>query len=868
MRSTANSGSRSGADASTGEWAPRLRWKPNAGGNQNNGKQQPGSSSRQRSTGTERSGGQGASWSERNASAGPSSRRRSSKGRRRNRSKDAKVVLTPAVGRAADMRANEGKDGKWQSPQGSTSGRNEISFESTTACDSAECDGSSLEMAEKPRVVLEPRADHGGPRLSLPLERSPQGSKRRKGKASGGGVSSSGEPALPRGGSNSWSKKHKGTAEPPRDQWRSQARSGWKNSGNGRGYGKGWEDKREGSGDLQTKTTAEWSGAAGWSSTGWNDDSSEIYLGPKWGEESSTVRTIFYDHDKPPPGVSKNAKFFHDPPGTYAVMDTSEGKISKAWHSYGDKGRIFASEVDVVVFHASCNDGMGAAYAVYQGLLNERYRRHRRSASREQASEKSWYDTEDRKTPTPVREDQLPKFFGEVHSQTEIEFDYEGKNVVLLDFVYTDRAVLEELGRKCKRCIILDHHQSTATQWMTAPVPGVEYIINQRQSACTLAWDYFLGRRARVPLLLRYIEDCDIARFTYYNSSYFQTGFRCKRVDYEPPIFTPGKIDEQCLRAFADCVDRGDEFLNECIEAGSSGEVDEYYYDVRQHVWRSRLRRLKLFPKLLARVVNCSSQSLKGRVMGEMLEYRGRGAKRDDGMDVPEEEMEPKADLALIYFFDDTTRRYRVSMSTDREDVDVAEICTAYGGGGHQYVGGFYFTCYEPGSKKTPPPGNPSCGYTVEEIFEPLDFDMDEEDSSEEAEASPCVAEEWNLEATGRAAMSLHMALRAGDDTLIDGDTVQVLDCYVSEWARPVAEDGRSPWMLRPVEFELLSLALRCWDARILQKRYPAFEPVVDSTRREIEKLMQLASASSGSSPPPPLREPPRIKRLDSFSEC
>lgn len=328
-------------------------------------------------------------------------------------------------------------------------------------------------------------------------------------------------------------------------------------------------------------------------------------------------------------------------------------------------GRLLASEVDVVVFHASCNDGMGAAYSVYQGLLNDRNKRARRRGGEGKAG---------RGRKSARGDEHFPKFFGEVHSQGEIEYDYEGKNVVLLDFVYTNRAILEQLGRHCKRCIILDHHQSTATQWMTSPVPGVEYIINQRQSACTLTWDYFMGRNARVPLLLRYIEDCDIGRFTYYNSSYFQTGFRGKRADYEPPIFTPGQVDEQCLRAFADCVDRGDEFLNECIEAGSSGEVDEFYYDVRQHVWRSRLRRLKLFPNLLARVVNCSSQSLKGRVMWEMLEYRGRGVPRPDGVEPSNEELEPKADLAVIYFFDDTTRRYRVSLSTDREDVDVAEV--------------------------------------------------------------------------------------------------------------------------------------------------------------------------------------------------
>ncbi|KAF4735402.1 hypothetical protein FOZ62_016956, partial [Perkinsus olseni] len=99
---------------------------------------------------------------------------------------------------------------------------------------------------------------------------------------------------------------------------------------------------------------------------------------------------------------------------------------------------------------------------------------------------------------------------------------------------------------------------------------------------------------------------------------------------------------------------------------------------------------------------------------------------------------------------------------TDREDVDVAEICTAYGGGGHQYVGGFYFTCHRPGSKRSPPPSDdPSCGDSVDEIFEPLDLGMDEE-ASEAAADSPCAAEHWNLEATGFGLLRLGMGSSVG----------------------------------------------------------------------------------------------------------
>lgn len=321
MKSTATSGSRSGAEGAA-EWAPRLRWKP----------AKPTQGQGVRDT---RDGGigEGVVLQGKGTGRGTSAGGRGARSGREHgdSSRKERVTLTPVArqryGDTGKLRQLNGSKGsgperrRWRSPMMASG---ECSFDSTTAGESVENSGSSGERRKgSGRVVLQPRpgyADRPTPVTMHVGRSSQQGGKwsNFRGSVGDGTVSYEGAKATKgKGRGDYWSQDHKSNSDGL--VVRKEGGSGWEVDGDTRGRVEDWS-------------------YSSWTSTKWEQqESTEVYLGPKWGEESSTVRTIFYDCNMPPPGVSKNAKFFHDPPGTYAMLDSGEGMVSKAWHSYGDK---------------------------------------------------------------------------------------------------------------------------------------------------------------------------------------------------------------------------------------------------------------------------------------------------------------------------------------------------------------------------------------------------------------------------------------------------------------------------------------------------------------------------------------------------
>lgn len=125
----------------------------------------------------------------------------------------------------------------------------------------------------------------------------------------------------------------------------------------------------------------------------------------------------------------------------------------------------------VILYHADCPDGFGAAFAAWKKF-------------KEQASY------------LPVRHNRPPPE------------GLEGKEVYIADFSYPG-GVLPELEEKTKRLVVLDHHLGAK-----ADVEMVkEHVFDNDRSGATLAWDYF-HPDTDTPLLLRYVQDGDLYTFT------------------------------------------------------------------------------------------------------------------------------------------------------------------------------------------------------------------------------------------------------------------------------------------------------------------------------------------------------------------
>jgi hypothetical protein len=124
-----------------------------------------------------------------------------------------------------------------------------------------------------------------------------------------------------------------------------------------------------------------------------------------------------------------------------------------------------ATEPTLVLYHADCSDGFGAAWAIWKRFPHARF--------------------------LPVKHGHPPPD----HLQ--------GQRVVIVDFSYP-RPVLETMAAQAKELLVLDHH-ITAEQALA----GFPYAyFDQQKSGAVLAWEWAHGTPA--PWLLRYIQDKDL----------------------------------------------------------------------------------------------------------------------------------------------------------------------------------------------------------------------------------------------------------------------------------------------------------------------------------------------------------------------
>ncbi len=127
-------------------------------------------------------------------------------------------------------------------------------------------------------------------------------------------------------------------------------------------------------------------------------------------------------------------------------------------------------EVDVVIYHSNCVDGMGACMSAYMKLgLAATYIPGRFN------------------TPPP---------------------NLKGKRVVLLDFSYR-AADMERIRNEARGLLVLDHHVSAERELSSLPANLKNF--DMKKSGAMLAWEFFHPGRP-VPEFIQYIEDRDLWR--------------------------------------------------------------------------------------------------------------------------------------------------------------------------------------------------------------------------------------------------------------------------------------------------------------------------------------------------------------------
>ena len=147
------------------------------------------------------------------------------------------------------------------------------------------------------------------------------------------------------------------------------------------------------------------------------------------------------------------------------------------------------SSVNLVIYHAGCTDGFGAAYAAWK-LLGDRAEYHAAK-------------------------------YGETPP------DVTGKNVVVLDFSY-DNSTTKKLMKEAKGFLVIDHHRTAMVE--LHDVTCTRFDMNH--SGAMLAWKFFHpGKEA--PRLVKFIEDRDLWKWEIPYSKEFAAAFDMVPFDFE-----------------------------------------------------------------------------------------------------------------------------------------------------------------------------------------------------------------------------------------------------------------------------------------------------------------------------------------------
>ena len=150
---------------------------------------------------------------------------------------------------------------------------------------------------------------------------------------------------------------------------------------------------------------------------------------------------------------------------------------------------------EVVLYHAGCTDGMGAAYSF-------------------------WKEFGDTMEYIPVSHNRPPPE------------GLDGKVVFIVDFSYK-RDVILSLGEKCKELTIIDHHASAERDLsdLNSINSKIEVHFDMTKSGAILAWEYVYGDRPP-PGLLRYIQDRDLWAFKLHGTKEVIAGLRTLPEDF------------------------------------------------------------------------------------------------------------------------------------------------------------------------------------------------------------------------------------------------------------------------------------------------------------------------------------------------
>ena len=300
----------------------------------------------------------------------------------------------------------------------------------------------------------------------------------------------------------------------------------------------------------------------------------------------------------------------------------------------------------LVIYHANCTDGFGAAFAAWLKLGDEA--------------------------------EYLPMEYGRSVGANLPMF--EGREVYILDFSFPKQD-MDDIFAEAKRVVWLDHHKTAFEMWCRGvpekgwicqrlnctednPSGNVHIELDNNKSGAYLAWEYF-HPNTKVPKLIQHIDDRDRWQFKMEGSRELHAALR----SHEPWTF------EQWWRLFYDKPGLGTYKRADLIQEGAA-------------VLRAHSRNVQA---ALKQTRPCAIRWFDGETDGHpaVNVFTGLAANAPSFLasDLGHELANKSGTFGLVWFMAGEGQVHCSLRSNG--DYDVSVIAKAFGGGGHRNAAGF-----------------------------------------------------------------------------------------------------------------------------------------------------------------------------------
>lgn len=225
----------------------------------------------------------------------------------------------------------------------------------------------------------------------------------------------------------------------------------------------------------------------------------------------------------------------------------------------------------------------------------------------------------------------------------------EGKNVIIVDFSYPE-TILLEMKESADSIVLIDHHKSAIES-----LSHLDFChFDENFSGAYLAWKYFFPDE-KVPLMIEYISDRDLWKWEMPHAKAI--------------LIVLDSIDKD--------FNKWSRFSSLCDELESS-------------TWNSIMFEgysiLSYKDKLIERILSARSEM---KIGGFLIPAVNTPIMQSEVAS----KMVEKDSFAAAYYYDGS--KYKFSLRSSDDGVDVSLIAKAYGGGGHRNASGFRVSSLE-----------------------------------------------------------------------------------------------------------------------------------------------------------------------------